>query len=83
MEKSNSNRNVNNHNNNMQFLYSAFLVDAGAKRFTYYYPWQTCYISHLLNSLGSAHPLTRFKAPPVIFVQLPSLSIARYSFTTE
>ena len=29
----------------MQFLYSAFfLAEASSKRFTYYYPCQTCYI---------------------------------------
>ncbi len=41
-----------------------FLAEASSKRFTYYYPWQTCYIHHLLNSLGSIHPLnfvTRFE----------------------
>ncbi len=27
-----------------------FLAEASSKRFTYYYPWQTCYIRHLLNS---------------------------------
>ncbi len=50
----------------MQFLYSAFSGEASSKRFTYYYPWQTCYIRHLLNTLGSIYPLTRFKAPRVI-----------------
>ncbi len=50
----------------MQFLYSLFLAEASSKRFTYYYPWQTCYIHHLLNSLGSIHSLTRFNAPRVI-----------------
>ncbi len=30
-----------------------FLAKASSKRFTYYYPWQTCYIRHLLNSPGS------------------------------
>ncbi len=43
-----------------------FLAEASSKRFAYYYPWQTCYIRHLLNSPGSIHPLTRFKAPRVI-----------------
>ncbi len=33
--------------------------------------------------LGSIQPLTRFKAPRVIQVQLPSLSIARYTFMAE
>ncbi len=43
-----------------------FLAEASSKRFTYYYPWQTCSIRHLLNSPGSVHPLTHFKAPRVI-----------------
>ncbi len=43
----------------------------------------TCYIHQLLNSLGSIHPLTCFKAPQVIQVPLPSLSIARCSFMAE
>ena len=30
------------------------LAGASSKRFTYYYPSQTCYIGHLLNSSGSA-----------------------------
>ncbi len=42
-----------------------FLAEASSKWSTYYYPWQTCYIRHLLNSL-MIHPLTRFKAPRVI-----------------
>ncbi len=29
-----------------------FLAEASSKRFTYYYPWQTCSICHLLNSSG-------------------------------
>ena len=45
-----------------------FLVEASSKRFKYHYPYQTCYICHLLNSLGSIHPLTRLKAPQVIKV---------------
>ncbi len=49
-----------------------------SKCFTYYYPWQTCYIHHLLNSLRNIHPLTRFKAPHSMQVQLPSLSLTRY-----
>ncbi len=59
------------------------MAKASSKRFTYYYPWQTCYMRHLLNSPGSIHPLTCFKASQVISVQLPPLSIARYSFTAE
>ena len=36
---------------NMQFLYSALSWnDRGQKRFTYYYPWNTCTHKHLLNS---------------------------------
>ncbi len=46
-----------------------FPAEASSKRFTYYYPWQTCTIRHLLNSPGSIHPLTRFKAPRVILVK--------------
>ncbi len=48
-----------------------FLTEDGSKLFTYY-AWQTCYIHHLLNFLGSIHLLTYFKVPRVIQVQLPS-----------
>ena len=34
-----------------------FLAEASSKHFAYYYPWQTCYIHHLLNSLGGIHSL--------------------------
>ncbi len=60
-----------------------FLVKASSKSFAFYYPWQTCYINHLLNFLGSIHPLAHFKAPRVIQVQFPFLSITRYSFMAE
>ncbi len=33
-----------------------FLPKARLKRFTYHYPWQTCYIHHLYNSLRIKHP---------------------------
>ncbi len=36
-------------------------MDWTRKSLPYYYPWQTCYIHHLLNSMGSIHPLTCFK----------------------
>ncbi len=61
-----------------------FLAEASWKRFTYYLlPWQTCYIDHLLKSLGNLHPLTSFKAPQVLQLQLPPLSITGYLFTGE
>ncbi len=43
-----------------------YLAEASSKRFTYYYPWQTCSIRHLLNSPGSIHPLTYF-SPDNVF----------------
>ncbi len=46
---------------------------------TCYCPCRPVYIHHLFNSLGSIHPHTCFKAPWVMQIQLPSLSIARYS----
>ncbi len=50
-----------------------FLAEASSERLTYfYYPWQTCYMHHLLKSLGSIHPLTRFKAPLVIAISVYS-----------
>ncbi len=32
------------------------LAEASSKRFTYYYPWQTCYIRHMLNLPGEYTP---------------------------
>ncbi len=72
----------------MHFLYNTsyimhFLAEVSSKYFPYYYPWQTSYAHHLLNSLGSIHLPTCFKVPRVVQVQLPSLSIAGYSFTAQ
>ncbi len=72
-----------NGNNNMQFLYSASSLPKLAQSALHIIIPGRPDIHHLLNSLGSIHPLTHFKAPRVIYVQLPSRSIARYSFTAE
>ncbi len=43
----------------MPFLYfyiALFLAEASSKHFTYYYPWQTCSIRHLLNYMSPSTP---------------------------
>ncbi len=68
----------------MQFIYSdSFLFQHVQGVLHSIALCQTCSIHHLLNTLGSIHPFIRFKAPRVIQVQLPSLSIVRYSVTAE